>query len=94
MAVGDLHALHMLIEKATPHLNFYDEKRGDIISKYCSEEGGKTTPKPECVSALEEEMKALLDIDIDAVSYTHLPSRRGRVRCECMLRFRMLRRRV
>lgn len=28
MAVGDLHALHMLIEKATPHLNFYDEKRG------------------------------------------------------------------
>ena len=73
MAVGDLHALHMLIEKATPHLNFYDEKRGDIISKYCSDEGGKTTPKPECVSALEEEMKALLDIDIEDVPTLSLP---------------------
>lgn len=73
MAVGDLHELHMLIEKATPHLNFYDEKRGDIISKYCSDEGGKTTPKPECVSALEEEMKALLDIDIDDVPTLSLP---------------------
>ena len=67
MALSTLHRLHILIGNATPHLQFYDEKRNEILKKYCTEEGGKLVPIPDKKSALEKDICALLDVDIDDI---------------------------
>ena len=67
MALSTLHRLHILIGKATPHLQFYDEKRNAILKKYCVEDGGRLVPLPDKKSALERDIGALLDVDIDDI---------------------------
>ena len=65
LPMGTLYKVKRILDKLESHLAFYDEKRQSILEKYCDVEDGRYVPKEECAERLENEMRELLDVELD-----------------------------
>ena len=75
-----LYRVKRLLDKLDAHLRFYDEKRAEIIGKYCETgEDGRQRAKDGTEDSLEREMSDLLSvfIDTDDVKPVKIPANDG-----------------
>lgn len=70
IAGQDLHAKTLyrakrLLDRFDRELKAYDETREKLIEKYCDRKDGKVVPKPDRAAEFEQEMRELLNMDVD-----------------------------